>query len=665
MTMTASQDNPAMDMSASELRGGKRRLNADVIRQLCRRPKGLIGLVLICGYVIIAFFGPWLAPYDPLAQNFMATLKSPSASHWFGTDQLGRDVFSRILVGAHLSLGIGVGGVSIAFVLGVPLGLLAAWYRGMPDRIITRAVDIMLSFPDIVSALAIVAILGAKTQNVILAVGLSSVPVFVRTTRAVAMSVMSEPFIEGSRSLGCRPERIIVRHVLPNMAGTLLTLSSLLFASTLLAASGLSFLGLGVQPPAPEWGGMLGDSRSYIRSNPYLATFPGLSLAIAALAFNLLGEELRGIFDPTASKVARRFYVMKRFGKRGRLKGGNVPDTSLSVVSNVDDSSIIARAENLHVAYLTADGPVDAIRGVSLELQAGRTLAIVGESGSGKSTLLRAVATLLPQRRAFISGGRLRVANRDIAQLNDRDMRNLRRTEIGVVFQDAAVALNPMQTVGKQLVEAITVGQKISRNAARAQAVALLRAVQIADPEQRLDMHPHEFSGGMKQRIVIAIALAQQPSMLLADEPTSALDVTVQQQILKLLRQIQQDRNMAMMLVTHDLGLVARYADDVAVMYAGEIVESGTVDDVFQNPRHPYTRALKQSSITISSDTSRRRLSAIGGEPPQLGGLIQGCNFAPRCSRAAASPLCTIEAPLLRTVDGRKVACHLADRETA
>ncbi|MBU2959394.1 dipeptide/oligopeptide/nickel ABC transporter permease/ATP-binding protein [Citreicella sp. C3M06] len=626
------------------------------LRRIASAPKGLIGLAIVSLMMILALLGPWLAPLDPYAQDFMATLQPPSAAHWFGTDQLGRDVFSRILVGARSSLGIGVGGVAVAFVIGVPLGLAAAYLRGTFDQLLMRGVDILLSFPDIVFALAIVAIMGPSTFNVILAVGIVSIPVFIRTTRAVAMSTLSEPFVEGSVSLGCSPLRVMARHVLPNMGGILVTLCSLLFASTLLTASGLSFLGLGTQPPEPEWGTMLGESRSYIRTHPYMASFPGLFLALSALGFNLLGEELRHIYDPTAAK--RR----KGQGLLARLRKTAPRETTAQArarASTVSDAAALGR--DLEISYLTDKGQLPAVRGVDFVLRRGRTLAVVGESGSGKSTLLRAVGTLLPRGQAIVSGGSLRIAGEDASGLTGPQIQTLRRKHIGMVFQDAASALNPVMTIGAQLAEAISAGQPLSASALRARSVALLDAVQIADPESRLSAYPHQFSGGMKQRIVIAIALAQEPQILLADEPTSALDVTIQQQILALLRKMQKDRDMAMMLVTHDLGLVARYADDVAVIYAGRIVETGPVDEVFCNPRHPYTRALAASTPKLRHDGSTRRLPAITGEPPMLGQLPAGCAFAPRCGRAAGRAICATQQPELAARGSSAAACHFPD----
>ncbi|WP_353183629.1 dipeptide/oligopeptide/nickel ABC transporter permease/ATP-binding protein [Bosea sp. (in: a-proteobacteria)] len=647
--MSAAQDMAAAAYRSATPARTSPRPRWTLLRRILAQPKGAIGLTLVVLYLLLAIFGPMLAPQDAFRQNFAQTLRPPSAAHWFGTDQLGRDVFSRVLTGARATLGIGVGGVAVAFLIGVPLGILAAWRRGWIEALLMRAIDIMLSFPDIVFALAVVAILGANTQNVIIAVGVVSVPVFARTARAVTLSILAEPYIEGSAALGASPARIILRHVLPNIAGTLLTLSTLLFASTLLSASGLGFLGLGTQPPFPEWGTMLGESRSYIRSHPYLATFPGLFLAVSALAFNLLGEALRVIYDPTSRRTARRAPLFAFLRRRPAPPAAAAFEAGSAV-----------SVKGLRMAFQTRDGLLDVVRDVDLAIRPGRMLALVGESGSGKSTLLRAIGTLVNPQEVAITEGTIGIGGQSALGLSGAALRELRRRRIGVVFQDAASALNPVLTVGAQLAEAVRAGAGLDEAAVRQRCIALLNDVRIADPERRLAMYPHQFSGGMKQRIVIALALAQDPHVLLADEPTSALDVTIQQQILVLLREIQTQRGMAVLLVTHDLGLVARFADDVAVMYAGRIVESGEVATVLERPLHPYTLALRASAPDGS--TSRGQpLRSIPGEPPLVGQFPAGCAFRPRCPRNRGRLDCAEREPAPRPVAGRDTACLFAE----
>lgn len=628
-----------------------------VLKSIIRQPKGLTGLTLVVCYAFLALFGPLLAPWDPLAQDFAATLQGPSMQHWFGTDQLGRDVFSRILTGARTSLGIGVGGVLVAFVIGVPLGVLAAWKGGWIESLVMRAMDVLLSFPDIVFALAVVAIFGASTQNIIIAVGLISVPVFARSTRAITQSTLAEPYIEGSVSLGCPPLRVVLRHIIPNISGSLMTLSSLLFASTLLSASGLGFLGLGTQPPDPEWGTMLGEARSYIRSNPSLLAFPGVFLAVSALAFNLLGESLRSFYDPLAKRIPSRPSLLRQL--LGRRKARQSRQSDLPVAAPAAEPAAV-ETQNLRIAYRTPQGLLEVVRGVDLQLQRGKTLAVVGESGSGKSTLLRVIGTLINPGEVAIVDGSVSIDGQPTQGLSTRAIRALRREKVGIVFQDAASALNPVMTIGTQLTEAIATTETLDRQKMRERCIGLLRDVEISDPESRLAMYPHQFSGGMKQRIVIAIALAQNPTVLLADEPTSALDVTIQQQLLILLRRIQIERGMAILLVTHDLNLVARFADEVAIMYAGKLVERGAVETVFRQPLHPYSQALRECS-PHAGEKGDRRLTTISGEPPSIGPLPQGCAFRARCQRTHGRSACSEAVPAERLVAARRVACVFAE----
>lgn len=617
-----------------------------------RQPKGAIGLTLVICYALLALFGPLVVPIDPMAQDFSATLQGPTMQHWFGTDQLGRDVFSRILTGARTSIGIGIGGVLLAFVIGVPLGVLSAWKGGWIDSLVMRAMDVLLSFPDIIFALAVVAIFGASTQNIIIAVGLISVPVFARSTRAITQSTLAEPYIEGSVSLGCPPLRVVLRHVMPNISGPLLTLSSLLFASTLLSASGLGFLGLGVQPPDPEWGTMLGEARSYIRSNPLLLAFPGVFLAVSALAFNLLGEALRTIYDPLAKRIPARPSLLKHL--LGKTK------TVMPPLKTPQTLSHAVEVKGLRIAYRTPKGLLDVVRGVDLVLERGKTLAIVGESGSGKSTLLRVIGTLVNPGEVSIVEGQVKIDGQSTQGLPTGEIRRLRREKIGIVFQDAASALNPVMTLGAQLGEAVSLVEKLSREKLRQRCIELLTDVEISDPQRRLGMYPHQLSGGMKQRIVIAIALAQNPTVLLADEPTSALDVTIQQQLLLLLRKIQQRRGMAILLVTHDLNLVARYADSVAIMYAGRLVETGAVETVFRQPLHPYSQALR-ACTPHAGENGAQRLTTISGEPPSIGPLAEGCAFRSRCQRSHGRSACAEAVPEARLLQARQVACVFAE----
>jgi peptide/nickel transport system permease protein len=398
---------------------------------------------------------------------------------------------------------------------------------------------------------------------------------------------------------------------------------------------------------------MLGESRSYIRSNPYLATFPGLFLAGSALAFNLLGDALRTIYDPASRHAVRKRPWLGALRRKARLASPDAkPETATGPAPAVS-------VRDLRLAFRAGSGLLEVVRAVDLDIQPGRTLAVVGESGSGKTTLLRAIATLANPEQVAVTGGTILIGGESAIDLTPSAMMDLRRRKIGVVFQDAASALNPVLTIGAQIAEAVRIGTDLDAAAVRQRCAELLSDVGISDPERRLAMYPHQFSGGMKQRIVIAIALAQDPQLLLADEPTSALDVTIQQQILTLLGDIQRKRGMAVLIVTHDLNLVARFADDVAVMYAGAIVEHGAVAQVLDSPRHPYTQALR-AAIPGGAGRRGKPLDAIGGEPPMVGMLPAGCAFRPRCQRTHGRPECGRAEPPAQMVAGRKVACFFA-----
>lgn len=292
------------------------------------------------------------------------------------------------------------------------------------------------------------------------------------------------------------------------------------------------------------------------------------------------------------------------------------------------DKSKILEVDNLNVSFHTFAGEVRAIRGVSFELYKGETLAIVGESGSGKSVSSKAIMGLLPPRNSEITNGSIKFKGNDLVKYSEKKMQKVRGKEIAMIFQDPMTSLNPTIPIGKQIMEPLRKHQGMNRDAARSRAIELLELVGIPDAEKRLKEYPHQYSGGMRQRVVIAIALACDPEVLIADEPTTALDVTIQAQILELLKEIQEKTGTAVIFITHDLGVVASIADRVAVMYAGEIVEIGTVDEIFYNPKHPYTWGLISSMPSLESSTES--LYAIPGSPPDLLIPPKGDAFAAR-----------------------------------
>ena len=311
---------------------------------------------------------------------------------------------------------------------------------------------------------------------------------------------------------------------------------------------------------------------------------------------------------------------------------------------------------DLQVTFPTLEGRVSAVRGVNLTLEQGRVLGVVGESGSGKTVTMLATLGLLPGS-AEVSGS-VRYKGKELLGLAPKELRRVRGSGIAMIFQDPRTSLNPVQTIGHQIVEGIRIHHpEVKRKEANRRAVELLGLVGIPQPERRARDYPHQFSGGMCQRAMIAMAVANDPDVLVADEPTTALDVTIQAQILDLLRDIRREKGVAIVLISHDLGVVAGLADDVAVMYAGRVVETGTVDDVYQQARHPYTRGLL-ASIPRLTDNSRAPLVSIGGGAPSLLRLPEGCAFHPRCEHAQAK--CRADDPRLLPAGPVEAACHYA-----
>ena len=315
---------------------------------------------------------------------------------------------------------------------------------------------------------------------------------------------------------------------------------------------------------------------------------------------------------------------------------------------------IILDVRNQRTAFATARGMLQAVDGVTFTLERGRTLGIVGESGSGKSVLSRSIMRLLPGNSVVDRTSQVILNGRDLTKMSEKDLRRLRGPEMAIVFQDPMTSLNPVLTVGKQIMEVLIFHMGMKKGPARERAIELLRAVGLPQPDVRVDQYPHQLSGGMRQRVAIAIAIACEPDLLIADEPTTALDVTVQAEILDLLQRMVRERNMAMILITHDMGVVAGRCDDVAVMYAGRIVEKAPVRELFSNTRMPYTGALL-SSIPRVTDPPHRKLDAIEGRPPDLINPPPGCAFAPRCKFADAA--CQAEQPVLQGQGGHQFAC--------
>jgi peptide/nickel transport system permease protein len=596
-------------------------------------------IAAVAAIVLVALAAPLLGLPDPTAIDVANRLASPSGEHLLGQDEHGRDVLSRLVWGARVSLAVAVTAAAIACILGTALGVIGGYLRGVAEFLTIRAMDVVLCFPPLLLALLVVTLLGPGAGTLIPVLAIVYLPGFTRVAYSGVLQVRSLDYVEAMRALGASRSRIMLQTILPNIGGPVLVQFSLAIASAIVLESGLSFLGLGVVPPAPSWGLMIGAARATMGQQPLLLLWPCLALSLTILAMNALCDGLRDAVDPRPSvRTARRRTV-------DRLLPGLLPDRAPA------DPAAVLDVRGLTVEIETPGVALRPARDVSLRVPEGGTLAIVGESGSGKSVTSLAVAGLLPPNAQPVAGEAW-LEDRELLRLPEPTLRRLRGHDFAMVFQDPSTSLNPVHRVGDQIAEAILAHHPISRRKAAARAVELLKRVGIADPERRARAFPHELSGGMRQRVMIAIAIANDPKLLIADEPTTALDVTIQAQVLELLADLQRERGMALVFITHSLPVVAEIAHDVAVMYAGEIVEQGPTDQVFAAPLHPYTAALLRSAPVEDGPAPE----GIPGTVPPPAALPPGCVFAPRCARH--QPKCdAAPPPLIPAMAGRATRC--------
>ncbi len=593
-------------------------------------PVALVGAI-----ALLALATPLLPLPDPVHMEIAHRMALPSAAHWLGQDEFGRDVLARLLWGARVSLSVAAAATGLACVAGIALGLAGGFLGGVAELLAVRSMDVVLCFPPLLLALLVVTLLGPGAGTLIPVLALVYLPGFVRVVYAGVLSVRGQEYVEAMRVLGAGRLRIMLRTILPNIGGPILVQVSLAAASAVVLESGLSFLGLGVVPPAASWGLMIGSARSTMAQAPWLLVWPCLALSLTILAMNALCDALRDAVDP--HRAPRR-----RAGVRW---------LEALAPGLLAQAGAVLEVRGLTIEIETPAGTIRPVRDVSLTVGVGETLAVVGESGSGKSVTGLAIMGLLPAAARVVAGAAW-VEGRDVLRLPEPELRRLRGARMATVFQDPLSSLNPVHRVGAQVVEAIQAHATLGARAAHGRAVALLGRAGIADPARCAAAFPHELSGGMRQRAVIAMAVAHDPRLLIADEPTTALDVTIQAQVLALVGDLKRERGMAVVFITHSLPVVAEIADRVAVMYAGEIVEQGHAAAVFAEPLHPYTRALLRSAPREDGSLPE----GIPGIVPPPYALPPGCVFAPRCghriAKCEAAP-----PPLIVAAPGRATRC--------
>ena len=407
----------------------------------------------------------------------------------------------------------------------------------------------------------------------------------------------------------------------------------------ILETAGLSFLGLGSQPPQADLGSMLGEARSAMISNPHTSIVPGIMIFLIVMSINLLGDGVRDALDPRLRAGALSRPLATTLVQRQ----GDIPAATGDLLA----------IQELQTQFHVGNRIYRAVGGVSLAVKPGECLGVIGESGSGKSVTALSVMGLVASPPGVITGGAVRFQGEDLIGAPYETLRQKRGDRVAYIFQDPLSTLHPLYRIGQQLAEAIQSHHKVSKAEARLRAIQLLKDVRIPNSEASVDYYPHELSGGMRQRVGIAMALANEPDVIIADEPTTALDVTVQAQILSLLDDLRRDRGLAIIFITHDFGVVGQICDRLAVMYAGQIVEEGPTQVVLDAPAHPYTKRLIACVPELGG--GRRELTAIPGLPPVVDDLPEGCAFAPRCEKALKS--CRAGDVMLQGTELRFVRC--------
>ncbi|MEB7505004.1 dipeptide/oligopeptide/nickel ABC transporter permease/ATP-binding protein [Arthrobacter koreensis] len=643
-----------------------------------------LALGFLAFIVLVAIIGPFFAPFGENESS--APVLTPGGEHLFGTDGSSYDVFSRMLYGARVSIAIGLGAVALALIFGSILGAIAATSRKAVSETVMRILDILMAFPGIALAAALLFALrehslnlfGSTVPVLILAIAIVYTPQLARVVRANVLAQYGEDYVRAERVIGAGRTYILLKHIARNCAAPVLVFATVMVADAIILEASLSFLGAGVQQPAASWGNVMADGRNVVFSGAWWpTTFGGITILLTVLALNILAEGLTDamvnprIRTPRKQQAPAAVSAVATAAQPSALDAAGtsltehdgVPeeDPAQSVGANVhkpgslealavelnrlaaveasrtdrlpavaDDAPVILEVKDLSIRFPERYGDTAIVDRVSFTVREGETMGLVGESGCGKSITSLAIMGLLP-RTAQLTGS-IRFNGRELLtndpKERDRLYKGLRGEQIAMVYQDALSSLNPSMLIKDQMLQ-------LTRRGGRKSPRELLELVKL-DPDRTLRSYPHELSGGQRQRVLIAMALSRSPKIVVADEPTTALDVTVQKQVVDLLNELREQLGFAMVFVSHDLALVASLAHRVTVMYAGQVVESGDVSDLLQDPRHEYTRGLLGAVLSI--EAGAERLHQIQGTVPSPRDFAPGDRFAERSLRPGADP---------------------------
>ncbi|MDX3240438.1 dipeptide/oligopeptide/nickel ABC transporter permease/ATP-binding protein [Streptomyces sp. ME18-1-4] len=552
------------------------------LRRLLRDSQAVLSAGILLVIVALGLLTPLITDHGP-NQASLEAINADAGSHGYllGGDKSGRDIFARLLSSVNTSVVAALIGTGIALAIGVAFGLIGGYYDRRLRAVTEWVFSLVMTFPGLLLLIVLLPVTNGDYRVTMMIFGVLLSPGVYRLVRNLVLGVRNELYVDAARVSGLPDRRILSRHILYTVRGPVVIATAFLAGASIGVQSGLAFLGVG-SSTVPSFGAMIADGFTNFYEEPLQFLWPSLTLGVITASLVLLGNSLRDVLEggrPGPSRIT-----------------APEPRPTTGLTTGAGPSGLLT-VEDLALAYPTSSGELkEVVSGVTLSLEAGETLGLVGESGSGKTQTAFAILGVLPAE-AVVTRGSVRLDGRELLGLSERELCGVRGRAVAYVPQEPMSNLDPSSTVGSQLVEGIRTATPMSRREAGERALALLDRVGISDPRRVFASYPHQISGGMAQRVLIAGAVASRPSLLIADEPTTALDVTVQAEILDLLRDLRKELNMALLLVTHDFGVVADSCDRVAVMQQGEIVETGDVLDLFSAPGHPCTRTLLDSLL--------------------------------------------------------------------